>query len=503
MDDSHTSSNHSQTNSHHNIKPEENKTSLILLPQDQQLIEASGITPQVAKVRGYYSATHKRQLARLGFADYQQLTPALVIPIYNANGKITTYQARPHQPRHDKNGKAIKYETPSGSSVVIDVPPSSRPQIGDRNIPLHITEGIRKADCATSRGLCCIALMGVASWRGIEKWQGITLERRRVYLDFDSDVMSKEPVQRELRQLHQWLTDCKAEVQIIYFPSGPHGKKVGLDDYLVVGHTIQDLLQLADKKPPLSHRFKLLSALELKNRPPIEWRIERILPEIGLAVLMGPEAVFKSFIGIDWCLSIAAGIDWHGHQVKQASTLYISGEGSSGLPPRLKAWEIARGVTIPDNCYFLPEAVQLMKSGHDGDVEVLIQEIQTLPKLPGFIVIDTVARCMVGGDENSARDMGMFIAGADKIRQATGAFVLLIHHANKDGGMRGSTALPGAVETRIEMKREGDTTTLKCTKQKDAEEFQPIRLIKRVVEIGEGETSLVFDPAPEGITTPE
>jgi RecA-family ATPase len=65
-------------------------------------------------------------------------------------------------------------------------------------------------------------------------------------------------------------------------------------------------------------------------------------------------------------------------------------------------------------------------------------------------VVDTLARCFVGGEENSARDMGRFVAAADRLRTATGAAALLLHHVSRHGGaIRGSTALPGALDTGI------------------------------------------------------
>ena len=34
----------------------------------------------------------------------------------------------------------------------------------------------------------------------------------------------------------------------VYLPSGPGGTKVGLDDYLAAGHTVDDLLALASSE---------------------------------------------------------------------------------------------------------------------------------------------------------------------------------------------------------------------------------------------------------------
>jgi hypothetical protein len=68
-----------------------------------------------------------------------------------------------------------KYETPRGTKMIMDVPPLARLHRGDPNKPLFITEGARKADSITSRGYCCIALLGVWNWRGTNDHGGKTV----------------------------------------------------------------------------------------------------------------------------------------------------------------------------------------------------------------------------------------------------------------------------------------------------------------------------------------
>ena len=76
------------------------------------------------------------------------------------SGEVALWQYRPDSPRVNGKGKAIKYETPAGSRMDIDVPPRIRGQLADPKVPLSITEGVRKADAAVSVGLCCVALLG-------------------------------------------------------------------------------------------------------------------------------------------------------------------------------------------------------------------------------------------------------------------------------------------------------------------------------------------------------
>lgn len=225
----------------------------LLLPQHQRLIEESQIASDVAAARGYRSITTKADARRLGFADAQCNVPALLIPVWGVDGEIATYQLRPDTPRV-KDGKPLKYETPAGSRMALDVPRGIRGLLGDPAVPLVITEGARKADSAVSHGLCCVALLGVWNWRGrnehdgkvaLPDWESVALNGRKVRIAFDSDVMEKRGVYAALFRLCGLFRQRGAHVEMIYLPAGPGGAKVGLDDFFAAGNSVGDLWQYA------------------------------------------------------------------------------------------------------------------------------------------------------------------------------------------------------------------------------------------------------------------
>jgi hypothetical protein len=243
-------------------------------------------------------------------------------------------------------------------------------------------------------------------------------------------------------------------------------------------------------------RFSFRSLAEVEEQPARAMRIQNVLPSDCLAALVGPYAGFKSFQALDMGLSIATGSDWQGLKVEQAPVVYIAAEGAGEIGKRTRAWRIRHRCDRPANFHFLTEAVHLM---NEGEVAALAREIAQFPEAPGLIVIDTLARNMAGGDENATKDMGLIVDAADALRRATGATILIIHHTGKDGTLRGNTALPGAMDTIIEVKAKESHVTLCCTKQKDLAPFMPFSLVKRVVELDEsGATSLVFDIAAAG-----
>ena len=230
-------------------------TESCLAANHQALVEASAIDPSVALERGYRTVTKRVDLERLGFSTRQARVPALLIPIRNVHGEIATYQIRSDVPRV-KAGKSIKYETPSGAHMVLDVPSRCVRErwLEDPAVPLFITEGARKADAGVSKGLFTIALLGVWNWRGTNEhggklalpdWESIALNGREVYICFDSDVVTKRAVHSALARLKPFLEQRGSRVHVIYLPSASGGTKVGLDDFLAAGGGVDDLLALA------------------------------------------------------------------------------------------------------------------------------------------------------------------------------------------------------------------------------------------------------------------
>lgn len=222
-----------------------------ILVQQAAKLAASGISRAVAEARGYRSVDTKAGLKREGFAPAQCRAPALLIPVRDVTGAVRTVQARPDAPRV-RAGKPVKYETRAGDTLCLDVPPSVRSALGDPSRELWITEGPLKVDAGASRGLCIVGICGVYGFRGrnehggltaLADWESIALNGRVVYLCFDSDATTKLQVQTALARLARFLESRRARVRIVRLPHGP--EKVGLDDYLAAGHSIEDLRVLA------------------------------------------------------------------------------------------------------------------------------------------------------------------------------------------------------------------------------------------------------------------
>jgi len=376
--------------------------------------------------------------------------------------------------------------------------------------PVFVVEGEQCADALITLGLVATTTM-----HGAGKWHQTpdaseALRGHKVILLPDNDA----PGHKHVTSIATALQGCAASVRIVTLPSLP--AKGDIVDWLAAGGTRDALLTLCADTPvwePAStadhatddtvaaddaapRRYHLYSAADLKSLPPVDWLMQGVLTQAGSSFLVGSEGTGKSFLALDWGLSIALGIPWQGHPIRHPGpVVYIAGEGLYGISKRIAVWE-ARHQCLADHFYVLGEAVPLLQP---DAVNMLLDTLADLPETPILMIIDTLARAIVGGDENASRDVGLAIAAADRIRHTFSAHVLTVHHKNKNGGVRGSSAVPGATDTMIDVTRDGSLITVTCSKQKDFEEFAPITLALRTVTLdGSPDTSSCLLEAVDG-----
>ncbi len=223
--------------------------------------------------------------------------------------------------------------------------------------------------------------------------------------------------------------------------------------------------------------LRLYSTQELLALKPPAWMVDNILPEGGLAVLYAPPESFKSFVALDMALCVASGVPWQGHDVQKGYSIYVAAEGGPGIGKRARAWLLTQRMkpSVPDIAWLI-ESIAV--SNGSEDVERLIERIDNeLEQVPTLIVIDTLARCFEG-NENEQEAMGGFVGAIDHLRHEYGTAVLAVHHTRLDGDReRGNTALRGGLDTMLSIARGADETILvSCAKQKDAEHFPDIEL---------------------------
>ena len=256
----------------------------------------------------------------------------------------------------------------------------------------------------------------------------------------------------------------------------------------------------------IERKIKVKTLGELRATPPPSFMIADYIIDNSFGVVFGAPATFKSFLVLDWALCIAHGIDWNDRPTRQGVVVYLAMEGQAGIAVRAEAWHREHQLSDEGIPFYAVTTPIGMAMENAPDVLQLKDAIEdTLGGVsPDLIVVDTLARSMSGSgaDENSATDMGYFVRSADLLREWFECTVLAVHHSGKDTdrGLRGSSALLGAVDTSIAIKRQTGTQCIEISnpKQKDVQEAEPLWLEAREVRFvkdafAQEQSSLVLD----------
>lgn len=234
---------------------------------------------------------------------------------------------------------------------------------------------------------------------------------------------------------------------------------------------------------------------EILAQEPAPWLLQDYLGRDQLAAIFGAPKTLKSFLALDWSLSIAYGLEWQGHLVSQGPVVYVYSEGGlSALKNRMMAWMSQHHVSeTSDQFWAIPRSVRIPDQWPE-----MVREIREQCGAPVLVVIDTLARNFGGLDENSTRDMNQFIDGCGYIKAAfPGSTILIVHHTGHGAvaRARGSSSLPAALDAHFLVERpdrDGALIELSTVFQKDSEGAPKMTLLADRIKLPKGETSLAF-----------
>jgi DNA-binding HxlR family transcriptional regulator len=271
----------------------------------------------------------------------------------------------------------------------------------------------------------------------------------------------------------------------------------GRDAHAIIASALP--VTAAQPKP----RVRLVSIGQLATMPPPTFLIDDTITVNGLSMLWGRSGSLKSFAALDQALCVATGLPWHGKAVKQGRVVYLAAEGAYGLASRAMGWMQTRGRDCSEPEFqIIPHGLALANS---ADLDALILALADGSPI-SLIVIDTLSRTFGKGNPNQPSDMNAFVESVEQLRQASGAHVMVIHHAGKDAanGEVGNEGLRNACDTVIHVKR--NNTSLELIneaprgKQKDFDEFKTVKLtpIKIAFELnGTERTTLILNTSDE------
>jgi AAA domain len=264
-----------------------------------------------------------------------------------------------------------------------------------------------------------------------------------------------------------------------------------------------DLETLLIERPD---RLLLTSFAELVNRPPSPWLVRGFLRETSVGLIYGSRGSYKSFIVLDMATCLGAGIPWQGHGIAEPGlVIYVAAEGGGGMVQRTRAVAARYQLAPADiNVEFITEP--LVMQVESDDVEILIHRIReaigwrdagldpdtghtydhpVAREWPALIVVDTLAQCF-RGEENNSEDMGLFVQAVNRLKIEFACSLLIVHHSGRDNAHeRGHSNLPGACDTiyRVDAADDSDAILVTCEKMKDSAEGSPLELVHRTVDV--------------------
>lgn len=293
-----------------------------------------------------------------------------------------------------------------------------------------------------------------------------------------SAVVSVEALQNYLQILDMMAEDAAAHRRMFEnfkesgaipaeYPYPPFESRFERMDARRIEHDL-DHRDVVIQPPTSPFADKVLSRAQLRDLPKPEPLIEGTLDRRTMALLVGQWGSGKSFLALDWACCVATGKPWQGHAVSHSGpVLFVAAEGAYGMNARVESWETAwnRGRDV-EALDVYPDPVNLLDP---GQVQQLVDHVATRKHV--LVILDTIARSMPGGDENSAKDMGLVVLAMESVKRATdGGVALGVHHLGKDktAGARGSSSLESGVDTvYVVDKTAEDQFHLHRTKRKD------------------------------------
>ena len=315
----------------------------------------------------------------------QNMAGALVVPAYGPEGL-----------------QSLQLIPPPGAGKKLNLP--GAPMAGasftvGKVVPggvVHVCEGIGQAwACWQATGNAAVVCFG---WGNVGKVAADLRQRdasARLVVVPDT---GKEESAAEIAQAVGAAVAYMPQGEVQNFDANDLAQRDGFD-------VLAGLLESATEPPKPAPRYKLLGADELRDLPPLAWRVRGVLPAVGLAALYGPSASGKSFLAFDMAAAIAEGQRWFDCRVEAAPVVYAALEGEAGFKLRAQAWETSRGRALPDGLRMMLQPFKLT-DGQD------VLDLAAVVPAGAVVVLDTLNRAAPTADENSSRDMGEILEAA-------------------------------------------------------------------------------------------
>ncbi len=261
----------------------------------------------------------------------------------------------------------------------------------------------------------------------------------------------------------------------------------------------------AARKDPLFPHFTLAEGLQL---PEADYLVYGAIEQNDIGMIYGDAAAGKTYLAIDLAVSMAASLPWMGrwNVSEPRKILYFIAEGRRKFFRRILAAVNGMGQRgydtgevfrlVNENMVIVPEVPQLFNKDAERHVSQYAEMWRNRGRPPvELFFIDTLHRASVGSEENDSKDAGIVIDAITWLQSQLDSAGIFVHHSNKTGGYRGSSAYRGNVD--FVFKVEGvhrEPRTLTVDKLRDGEPDGIIEGVKHYAKF-------MIDPASDGTFT--
>lgn len=253
-----------------------------------------------------------------------------------------------------------------------------------------------------------------------------------------------------------------------------HGREAARKTFAGLAHSDRSLVSLlaADDSTGLE-RFAIHWAKEaLGPQPERDWVIEGLIAAGDVAILVGEAGTKKTYLSLDAGICVSHGLPWLGFDTGQGTVLVVDEEsGPERLNRRLGQLMRAHdaGADTP-LAYVSLQTLNLREEDEANALGALIEKTGAR-----LVIIDALADVMLGADENNVRDVQPVFHRLRTLASRYRCAFVVIHHANKAGGYRGSSAIKGAVDLMLYVENKPDSPVIEITAEKCRDDLPPKR----------------------------
>lgn len=316
-------------------------------------------------------------------------------------------------------------------------------------------EGEKCAQALIEKGFAATCIMGGAK-APLEKNDWSPLKDKQLIIWPDND----EPGFGLAGRVKNVLNGIAKAVRVVDVPQGkPDGWDVA--DAIEAGEDVTAYLE-TDAKTFIEE----IDALAWND---IEYvyegeLVDDILPRTGVATVFGPSTAGKSFVCLDWAVSIASGGKVLDHDTEKAAIAYCAFEGFAGLKRRIHGIQKHRGVrdipvTLVDAPWNLTDEQQYQ--AFVGHLKALKDEYEARNQRLGLVIVDTLTNATAGSETNAQADVTLAMKRLKRTSTELDCLILNVGHTGKDEsrGMVGSFAYKSEADAFIEIKVDRDELT--------------------------------------------